>query len=258
MTFAQFRRMKPKYRRRLLLVTAAALALFIGFLYAVTFSVSALRMKLRTTEIKDAATARVLEKESMVKVLEVIKPKQNENVFVLDSRLTCDDTGKVTDLEMHLANLVDDQQTEYWLFTAKKDRIRLRREKTVYDNLKSLRLRKVEFSNYYPALSRIPVEYLRSECPVGKGGSYIFTDAFDNNRSPEFAAYLEQGMAGLWISETGAVSSFSDSFVPPSLCTPTVVTVNAVDTEKSKKKKVVLLPERETYVLLLKCAPYAS
>mgnify|MGYP001161898627 CR=1 FL=1 len=257
MTFAQFRRMKPKYRMRLLMVAAAVLLVFIGILYAISFSVSAIRMKLNTTELKDTAVVSVLEKESMGKIFEVIKPSKNENVFVLESRLTCDETGKVTELEMHLANLVDEKQTDYWVLTAKKERVKLRKEKTVYDNMKSLSMRKVELKNYYPALSRIPVSYLRSECPVGKGGSYVFSDQFDNNRNPEFADQLVNGMAGLWVSETGAVSSFSDTFVPPSLCAPTVVTVNAADPQ-NKKKKVVLLPPEEKYVLLLKCAPYSS
>ncbi|WP_101908962.1 hypothetical protein [Marasmitruncus massiliensis] len=258
MTVAQFRRMKPKYQMRLILVSAAALALFVGLLYAVVFSVSALRVKLSTTELKDLVTARVLEKENLDRIVGAIKPNSIDNLLVLDSKLACDGTGKVTSLEMHLANLVDDRQTDYWVLTAAKDRVRVRREKTTYDNLKSLKLRKVELKNYYPALSRIPVDYLLSESPVGEGGGYVFTDRFDNNRDPEFASYISEGMTGLWVSETGAVSPFPETFVPPSLCAPTVVTVNAVDEQKSKKKKVVLLAPEDRYVVLLKCAPYAS
>lgn len=258
MTMAQFRRMKPKYQMRLILVSAAALALFVGLLYAIVFGVSALRVRLSTTELKDLVTARVLEKESLDRIVGAIKPNSIDNLLVLDSRLACDGTGKVTSLEMHLANLVDDRQTDYWVLTAAKDRVRVRREKTTYDNLKSLKLRKVELKNYYPALSRIPIDYLLSESSVGEGGGYVFTDRFDNNRDPEFASYIIEGMTGLWVSETGAVSLFPETFVPPSLCAPTVVTVNAVDEQKSRKKKVVLLPPEDRYVVLLKCAPYAS
>lgn len=257
MTLTQFQRMKPKYRVRLLIVAAVVLMLFIGILYAISFGVSAIRMQLNTTQLKEVTAASVLEKPSLIEIFDIIKPNTNESVFVLDSHLTCDDAGKVTELEMHLANLVDEKQTDYWVLTANKDKVKLRKEDTEYDNMKSLQRRKVELKNYYPALSRIPVSYLKSNSPVGKGGSYEFTDAFDNNRSPEFAKKLTHGLTGLWVSETGAVSSFSDTFVPPSLCAPTVVTVHEVD-PNNKKRKTVLLPPKEKYVMLMKCAPYAS
>ena len=95
MTFAQFKRMKPKYKRRLILVTLIALALCIGVLFGISKGIEALRVRLNTTTLDKITAANVLDKASMNKILEVMKQDDSANVLVVDSVLTMSGEGRV-------------------------------------------------------------------------------------------------------------------------------------------------------------------
>ena len=210
LTFAQFKRMKPKYKRRLILVTLIALALCIGVLFGISKGIEALRVRLNTTTLDKITAANVLDKASMNKILEVMKQDDPANVLVVDSVLTMSGEGRVTGLTMNLTNLVSQGSAEEWRLTATEKKAKLRKVKTRYENLNAQRLRLMEFKTYYPALSRAAspqlLTLLTDRAPAGANGSYTFTDHFGNNLSPEYDSFLARGLAGVWVSRIGGVS----------------------------------------------------
>ena len=249
LTFAQFKRMKPKYKRRLILVTLIALALCIGVLFGISKGIEALRVRLNTTTLDKITAANVLDKASMNKILEVMKQDDSANVLVVDSVLTMSGEGRVTGLTMNLTNLVSQGSAEEALSVCAA----LSQGETRILNAQRLRL--MEFKTYYPALSRAAspqlLTLLTDRAPAGANGSYTFTDHFGNNLSPEYDSYLARGLEGVWVSRIGGVSGFAND------CAPAVVSVEAVDTARSKNKKVVLLPPEDRFVVLLEAGPYA-
>ena len=261
LTFAQFKRMKPKYKRRLILVTLIALALCIGVLFGISKGIEALRVRLNTTTLDKITAANVLDKASMNKILEVMKQDDSANVLVVDSVLTMSGEGRVTGLTMNLTNLVSQGSAEEWRLTATEKKAKLRKVKTRYENLNAQRLRLMEVKTYYPALSRAAspqlLTLLTDRAPAGANGSYTFTDHFGNNLSPEYDSYLARGLEGVWVSRIGGVSGFAEGYARPNDCAPAVVSVEAVDTARSKNKKVVLLPPEDRFVVLLEAGPYA-
>lgn len=63
MTYAQFRRMKPKYKRRLFLVILCAAALAAALLFGASKGVQAIRAALNTTTIKTQRQPMCLKKQ---------------------------------------------------------------------------------------------------------------------------------------------------------------------------------------------------
>ena len=175
LTFAQFKRMKPKYKRRLILVTLIALALCIGVLFGISKGIEALRVRLNTTTLDKMTAANVLDKASMNKILEVMKQDDSANVLVVDSVLTMSGEGRVTGLTMNLTNLVSQGSAEEWRLTATEKKAKLRKVKTRYENLNAQRLRLMEFKTYYPALSLAAspqlLTLLTHRAPAGANGS---------------------------------------------------------------------------------------
>ncbi len=274
MTFAQFKRMKPKYRRRLILACAILFAIFVAVVFTLAWVVSLIRTMLNTTTLEGFTAADVLQKEGMASIQEVIKQDNDANLLVLDSQVTITYDGPVAagdteaesatvqEVTVHLANILGKDATEYWELTATSKKATLRRTETRYENMNALTLRKVRFSLYYPALSRITsplfVQYLKENEPVDIGGVYIFTDQFTDNLSPEYQSYISQGLDGVWVSKIGAPSPFNENFQPYTSCAPLVVSVQAVNQEKSTDRKTVLLPAEEKMVALMEAAPYAA
>lgn len=241
LTFAQFKRMKPKYKRRLILVTLIALALCIGVLFGISKGIEALRVRLNTTTLDKITAANVLDKASMNKILEVMKQDDSANVLVVDSVLTMSGEGRVTGLTMNLTNLVSQGSAEEWRLTATEKKAKLRKVKTRYENLNAQRLRLMEFKTYYPALSRAAspqlLTLLTDRAPAGANGSYTFTDHFGNNLSPEYDSYLARGLEGVWVSRIGGVSGFAEGYARPNDCAPAVVSVEAVDTPGARTRR---------------------
>lgn len=262
MTFAQFRRMKPKYKRRLMISIVVALGLFIGLLYALSFGIAMLRVQLNTTKLDKITASNVLDKTGMNSILETLKQEDGANILVSDSAVRMDYNSKITDVTMNLVNVVDKSTAEYWLLTATSKKATLRKVETKYDSPNNaLGLRKVPLKSYYPALSRITTtnlrQFLKETAPVGKGGYYTFTDDFDDNLHPEFSSYIEGGMTGIWVSNTGAVTpEIASNFTPTNECAPTVISIEAVDKELSKGKKIVLADPVKKFVVLFEAGPY--
>ena len=73
MTFAQFKRMKPKYRRRLILACAILFAIFVAVVFTLAWVVSLIRTMLNTTTLEGFTAADVLQKEGMASIQQVIK-----------------------------------------------------------------------------------------------------------------------------------------------------------------------------------------
>lgn len=262
MTFADFKRMKPKYKLRLLAVILVALALFIGILYAISFGFSALRTQLSTTKIDGVTAGNVLTKPAMNEILTIMKQEDSANILVLDSAVTMNETGGVTGVGMNFVNFKDKGTAEYWQLYADGKKAWLRKNETKYENLSNaLRMRKVEFKSYYPALSRIIspnlLSYLSEKAPVGASGSYTFTDNFGDNLNPDYTAKIDGGLVGLWVSKIGSVNEIQDNFIPPADCAPTIVSVSAVKTEKGLfgSRRVLQDPE-DKYVVLLEVGPF--
>lgn len=119
----------------------------------------------------------------------------------------------------------------------------------------------MEFKTYYPALSRAAspqlLTLLTDRAPAGANGSYTFTDHFGNNLSPEYDSFLARGLEGVWVSRIGGVSGFAEGYARPNDCAPAVVSVEAVDTARSKNKKVVLLPPEDRVRRPARGGPYA-
>lgn len=261
MTFTQFARLKPKYKLRITLVFAALAAALVLLVYLLSLGVKFLRVGMNTKKLPDITAANVLDKTSMNEILAVIKQDNADNILVLDSSVTMKNDGTVTSLTMHLLHLPDTSMAETWSLTATQKKSILRKESTVYENLNSRKLRKLPFSTYYPALSRINsnglLDYLKNFAPSGDDGLYTFTDSFENNFDPAFSSYLERGLDGIWVSSLGAVSTISKDYSLPSKCAPTIVSVSQTESKKvllSTKK--VLADPVDKLVVLLEAAPY--
>ena len=149
---------------------------------------------------------------------------------------------------------------ESWRLTATEKKARLYKSETRYENLKAQKISKMDFKSYYPALSRVTspefVGELQKRTGAGDAGIYTFVDDFGNNRDPEYDSYLSGGLEGIWVSNIGKISSFEEGFVRSNTCAPTRVTVEAVDTEKSKGKRVVLLAPEERFIVLFEAGNY--
>lgn len=270
MTYAQFKRLKPKYKRRILVLCVLAAALFIGGLYLISWCVNAIKVQFNTTTLKDYTAQTILEREGFSKILEVMGQTDGENILVMDSQFVMTwhgDTAEegqpqmeVTQMTIHLTSLLD-KDTETWTLTANQKKVQLRRTSQTYENKNTLAIRKVPLSIYYPALYRASTStalhsYLTQNFPSGEGGQYLFADEFGDNVNPGFSTYLASGYTGLWVSKTGAVSDLDENYQLVDRCAPMLVSIAEVNQSKSKKNKIVLLEPVEKLVVLLQAANY--
>ena len=262
MTFAQFKRLKPKYKFRIVTLCVVALLLFAMLISGISYGFAAIRRQLNTSSLTGITAQNVLLQSSMLKIQETIGQTDATRLLVIDSTLTCNEKGVPLSLEMHLVSLGGTQTAEYWQLTANEKKTILRKTQTENKNRSSLDMRKLTFRDYYPALSRSGtlqlVQYLQQNFPVGTSGRYLFTDRFDNNLEPQYAAYLGQGYRGVWVSKIGALSEFTETYNPVSFCTPLIVSAQPEDPKKSKPKKPVLLAPDEIAVALLEAGPYIN
>ena len=261
MTFAQFKRMKPKYKFRLILVCVIALGIFIGLLKLLSVGIGVVRVQMNTTKLPAATAQNILEKPNMNKILELMKQNEAGNVLVSDCTLTTNDLGQVTSLTMHLLNLADKTTSEEWTLTADEKQAKLRRDRVLYENLGTRKLSMMDFKTYYPGLSRVSaqplVEYLRANYPVGATGVYTFTDSFKDNVNPDFNSYLERGVPGIWVPKTGQVSAIQEGYQRILKCAPTVMSIQTLETKKQLiGTRQVLSDPEETLVVLFEAATY--
>ncbi|WP_262396082.1 hypothetical protein [Youxingia wuxianensis] len=257
MTFAQFKRMKPVYQRRLVIALLIVFVLFLLVLFAISAGVNAIKVAINTTTLEGVTASNLLSKTNMNTILSTMKQENASEIMVMDSSVVFTSDAVAVQVEMNLVNIVDDGIAENWTLVSDEKKTKLRKVSTEYTNMKALKMRKVPFSTYFPSLERIPVEYLVLNFPLKDGGRFTFTDNFGNNLEPDYAGYItEQGLLGMWVSKIGAVSTFGEEFTPVSTCVPFICSIEEVNSEKSKGKKVVLLEPEDAYVVLLEASPY--
>lgn len=262
MTFAQFRRMKPKYRRRLVFASFLALVLFLALMVGVSFGVSAIRRQINTTELKKVTSVNILQEENLPAILKIVGQDDAANMLVNSSTIVMRGDGKVTELTVSFVNLSSTNTAEEWLLRSNEKKTTLRRVNPKYENMSYLKMRKVPFSQYFPGLTRALAPelaaFLEKKAPVGATGSYTFTDDFGDNLSPEYTSYLVNGLSCAWVSKTGSLTEIveNSNFQRPANCVPTVVSVIAPDKTKSKGSRVVLGEPKEQFVVLFEAAAY--
>lgn len=264
MTFAQFRRMKPKYQIRVVLAGVILFLLFIGLLLGVSAFFNAIRTSLNTKNLSDVTSVNILHQNTFSTILKTAGQDDPERMLVMDSRVVCSDQGAVLEFDLNLANLVSARETDYWLVHMKDDKTYMRRTSTEGKNGMAFQYKKLTFAKYFPTLSRINapefIQKLQLDIPVGNGGRYIFEDDFSDNLNPQVLPYLERGYAGYQVSSKGnSVGTLQKSFVvAPEKWVPYVLSVEAVNEKRSKANRVVLLNEEEKAVILFEVGPWAN
>lgn len=262
MTFAQFRKLKPKYQLRLVLVFFIVFLLFIGILLGISAGINAARRHFNTTTFSDITVSSLLKKSSMDKILAAVKQDDPKSLLILDSEAVCSDQGALQSVELHMINLVSSSASENWTLVSTPKKTTLRRTEIESKNRRSLADSKLSYQEYFPALSRVTslslFQFLQKEVPAGSGGKYTFTDNFENNVEPQFSTYIGGGLPAVWIAPDGSINTgLPDNYIPITRCVPLFVTVEAVDAKKSKPKKTpVLLPPADAAVVLLGTGPF--
>ena len=261
MTLAQFRRMKPKYKFRLILVCVIGFFLFLGALKLLSWGIGLIQVQMNTTKLPAATAANILEKPNMNQILEIMGQSDASDVLVESTWLAVNDLGRVTGLEMKLLNLVSSSTAETWTLTADEEGATLRQDEVLYENLSSRKLRMMDFQTYYPGLSRVSstpvVDWLRANFPVGETGRYTFTDSFGDNVDPDFNSYLERGLPGIWVPKTGQVSVIQEGYQRILKCAPTVMSVQTMERQKQLFfTKTALSEPEEVLVVLFEAANY--
>lgn len=268
MTLAQFKRMKPKYRRRLVLAFVVLVCLFIGALFLLSMLFSFFGRMMNTHTLEDVNAANILEKASMNKIITALGQSDTEQLLVIDcsGRFHKDELtgrGVLTAFEMHVIDLGDKKNAVTWKIEANEKKATVLREREENSNLSSLSMRKLTFKDYYPALSRITAQNLMTtledtfpEC--ADGGAYQFAGTFDNDKEPAFSPYIADGLHGFWVSMLEAISEFGETFrFNSGACVPLLLSTEAVDEEHSTNKKTVLLQPELACVLLMECGVYS-
>lgn len=261
MTLAQFKRMKPKYKFRLICVCLIGFLLFLGLLKLLSLGIGLVRVQMNTTQLPAATAANILEKPNMNQILEIMGQQDAGDVLVESTWMSVNDLGRVTGLEMKLLNLVSQSNAEMWTLTADEEGATLRRDEVLYENLSSRKLRMMDFQTYYPGLSRVSsaavVDYLRANFPVGESGIYTFTDNFGNNVDPDFNSYLEQGLPGIWVPKTGQISVIQEGYQRILKCAPTVMSIQLLESQKQLffTRNALSEPEK-VLVVLFEAANY--
>lgn len=88
MTLAQFKRMKPKYKFRLIMVCVIGFLLFLGLLKLLALGIGLIRVQMNTSQLPAATAANVLEKPNMNQILEIMDQPDAKEVLVESSRMT--------------------------------------------------------------------------------------------------------------------------------------------------------------------------
>lgn len=269
MTFAQFRRMKPKYQLRIILAGAIALLLFIGLLLGISALFSAARTHLNTKNLEGVTSANILHQSTFSAILKGAGQDDPENLLVTDSRVVYDDQGGILEFDMNLVNLVSSRSADHWLIHMRNDKTYMRRTATENQNRSALQYTKLTFANYFPTLSRLNapefLTRLQTDMPVGSGGHYIFEDNFNDNLNPQITSqleftFLEDGYIGYQVSSKGnSVGLIPESYVVrPGASVPYMLSTEAVNEKKSKPTRVVLQDPETRAVVLFEVGPWVN
>lgn len=269
MTFAQFRRMKPKYQLRLLLAGAIALLLFVGMLLGISALFSAARTHLNTKNMEGVTPANILHQSTFSAILKIAGQDDPENLLVTGSRIVYDDQGGVVEFDMNLVNLVSSRSADRWLVRMRNGKTYMRRTATENQSLSGLLYTKLTFANYFPTLSRLNapefLTRLQTDMPVGSGGHYIFEDVFEDNINPQITSqpefiFPEEGYIGYQVSSRGnSVGLIPETYViRPGATVPYILSVEVVNEKKSKPTRVVLQDPEKRAVVLFEVGPWVN
>ncbi len=256
LTYAQFKRLKPVYKRRIIMVGIIGFALFVLLLLGISRLISFVQLQMNTTRLLDTTAASVLQKDTMQEIIRIIGQDNASKLLTLDSTMTVQDNGTssgiVTNLTIHMVNLVSNNQAEYWTVTANEKRATLQKTETRRENMTALSMRKVPFNSYFPALSRVTsaMPFLLENAPVGENGLYHFVDDFDNNQDPAYERFVTEDTPLVLVSSLGAVSKIANEFSLYNRYAPTKVSVQEVNEDRSTTKKTVLEEEAFRFVMM--------
>lgn len=267
MTYERFKRLKPKYKCRLIMAGIIVVILFVGFLFLLSALFSLVGSMMNTHTLEGITASNILEKPSMLKIASTIGQTDTELIVVLecDGRfLRSDETyaPELTHFEMRVVDLKDKKSASTWKIYADEKKATVQLEKNENSNLSSLTMRRLSFASYYPALSRVTCENLldtlEQNYPESEGGVYSFSGHFDNDIQPAFSAYFDQDLRGFWVSMLEAISEFGSTFrFNDGACVPLILSIEAVDTERSTASRKALLEPEECCVLLMECGVYS-
>lgn len=266
MTFAQFRRMKPKYQIRIVIAALLALLLFVGVLFGISGLFTFVEKQMNTKTLQGVTSVNILHQNTFTQILRTMgqgdQDQDPEQVYVLDSRIACNDKGGVEQLEIHMVSLVSKKQSDYWTLSLKNDVTKMRLTESENRNRSSYEFSKLTLAKYFPTLQLINsptwLAKLQETYPVGGGGKYIFDDHFENALDPSFALELDKGYDGFKVSSTGNnVSPLpKTTAVTPGSTVPYLLSVEAVDTKKTKPNRVVLQDAKPVAVILFGVTEY--
>ncbi len=110
LTYAQFKRLKPVYKRRIIMVGIIGFALFVLLLLGRSEEHTSELQQMNTTRLQDTTAASVLQKDTMQEIIRIIGQDNASKLLTLDSTMTVQDNGTssgiVTNLTIHMVNLV--------------------------------------------------------------------------------------------------------------------------------------------------------
>ena len=246
MTVAQFKRLKPKYKVRWVVAWIILIAICIGILLGISALFSLARTHLSTKTLEDVSPRNALLQSSFAKIVEALGQEDPENIYVMNSKITCNNLGAVQEFDMEFVDVKSSKEAQTWVVQPRP-----------------LSYTKISFAQYFPSLSRISaphfLERIQKELPVGEGGLYIFQDSFDDSKNPQFTSYLHDGHLGFIVSSSGGVSNLTETYQPtPGTQVPLLLSTQAVNEKKSNEKRTVLLDPEERAVVLFGTGPWTN
>ena len=261
MTVAQFKRLKPKYKVRWVVAWIILIAICIGILLGISALFSLARTHLSTKTLEDVSPRNALLQSSFAKIVEALGQEDPENIYVMNSKITCNNLGAVQEFDMEFVDVKSSKEAQTWVVHIDEKKSFMRR--TAIENRSSLSYTKISFAQYFPSLSRISaphfLERIQKELPVGEGGLYIFQDSFDDSKNPQFTSYLHDGHLGFIVSSSGGVSNLTETYQPtPGTQVPLLLSTQAVNEKKSNEKRTVLLDPEERAVVLFGTGPWTN
>ena len=263
MTVAQFKRLKPKYKVSWVVAWIILIAICIGILLGISALFSLARTHLSTKTLEDVSPRNALLQSSFAKIVEALGQEDPENIYVMNSKITCNNLGAVQEFDMEFVDVKSSKEAQTWVVHIDEKKSFMRRTAIENQNRSSLSYTKISFAQYFPSLSRISaphfLERIQKELPVGEGGLYIFQDSFDDSKNPQFTSYLHDGHLGFIVSSSGGVSNLTETYQPtPGTQVPLLLSTQAVNEKKSNEKRTVLLDPEERAVVLFGTGPWTN
>lgn len=264
-TLEQFKRMKPKYRIRLVLTGVAFLLLLFLLLRGLSCGVSAIRTQVNTKTLDGITSENVLKKESMMAIASAVGRQGDDlsGMIVTGSELVMQGTGKVISLKMDFVIFTGEHSSENWKLVSDEKKTTLQKVAAKNEGQRHLDNISLPFNIYYPGLSRAVttptlLSKMKQHADVGDLGYYIFKDNFDIKQPPDFQSKMHDDMVAIWVPKVGDITfALESTYQPTNKCVPTVVTIKPMDQQLTTDRKVVYQEEKEQFVVLLEASTYS-